>query len=228
MFISQDFSYIKASEMKLIDSGYGKMSVHSVHFDRHFTEEKKENNRKTFQTMTTEEWNKHCLEISKSFDKPLREILSVLVGRYNIHQVSTETSTMKHYRSDWDLFFYSNKGWNGNEHMDCFRLSFNDKRSVEQNMKLLEEIISIVKTLDYENIGCRIQYDAWIDKKKVEETAKDICENLLGEFINYNGMVGKIKVVGEYNGNKEYGFFKKNARNKYYRISYGDILSMNI
>lgn len=228
MFISQDFSYVKVSEMKLIDSGYGKMSVHSVHFDRHFSEERKEQNRQLAQKMTTEEWNKHCEEISKSFDKPLREIVSVLADKYNIHQVSQETSTMKHYTSDWDLYFYSNKGWNGREHMDYFSLSFNDKRSPEQNMKLLEEIVAIVKTLDYENIGCRIQYDAWIDTKKVEETAKVICENLLDKFINYNGMVGKIKVVNETNGSKEYGFFKKNARNKYYRISYSDILAMNI
>lgn len=228
MFISQDFSYVKASEMKLIDSGYGKMSVHSIHFGRHFSEEQKEKNRKLFETMSREEWSKHCDEVAESLSKPLNEILNVFVDKYDIHQVSPETSTMEHYRSDWDLYFYSNKGWNGREYMDSFEFSFNTKRSPEQNMKLLEEIVDILKTLDYENIGCRIQYDAWIDTQKVEETAKVICENLVGKFINYNGMIGKIKVVSEDNGDKEYGFFKKNARNKYYRISYTEILAMNI
>ena len=112
--------------------------------------------------------------------------------------------------------------------MTHFNLSFNDRRSPKQNMELLKEIICIVKTMEYENIGCCIQYDAIIDEKKVEEEAKTICENLVGKFINYCGMAGKIKVVREENGIKEYGFFKKNARNKYYHISNVEILAMNM
>ena len=112
--------------------------------------------------------------------------------------------------------------------MTYFKLNFNKERSPEQNMTLLDEIISLVETMEYENIGCRIQYDAVIDNERVETEAKTICERLVGKFIDYHGMTGKIKVVREENGIKEYGFFKKNARNKYYSISNVDILAMNM
>lgn len=228
MYIKHDYSYINSNEHKLMDNGYGKMTVHSIHFDRHYSEEQKAKNRAIAETMTREEWNRHCDEISKSFDKPLKDILSVFTSKYNIHQVSEETSTLSHYKSDWDLHFYSNRGWNGKDYMDYFKLSFNDNRTVEQNVKLLEEIIAIVESLEYENIGCRIQYDAAIEEKKVEESGKSICEMLIGKFIDYHGMTGKIKIVSDRNGNIDYGFFKKNAKNKYYHISYMEILAMNI
>ena len=228
MYINHDYSYITSNERKLIDNGYGKITVHSVHFDRHYSEERKAENRQLAETLTKEEWNERCDRIAKSFDKPMNDILSVFVSKYNIHQVSEETSTMSHYKSDWDLYFYSNRGWNGKNHMDYFNLSFNNNRSPEHNMKLLEKIIAIVESLEYENIGCRIQYDAAIEEKKVEDSGKSICEMLLGKFIDYHGMIGKIKVVSDKDGNTSYGFFKKNARNKYYPISYMEILAMNI
>lgn len=228
MYINHDYSYISKNEHKLINYGYGKMTVHSIHFDRHYSEEQKEKNRQLAESITREEWNKHCDKIAKSFDQLMKDILSVFVSKYNIHQVSEETSTMEHYRSDWDMYFYSNRGWNGKNYMDYFSLSFNEKRNPEQNMKLLEEIIAILKILEYENIGCRIQYDAAIETKKVEEMGKNICEMLIGKFIKYHNMIGKIKVVYESNESKEYGFFKKNARNKYYPVSYMEILAMNI
>lgn len=228
MYINKDYSYIKASETMLIENGYGKMTVHSIHFNRHYTEEQKERNRQLAESMTREEWNKHCDKVAESFAKPMTEILERFVSKYNIHQVSKETSTMEHYTSDWDLYFWSDRGWNGNDYMTCFNLSFNTDRTPEQNMKLLEEIISFIETMEYENIGCRIQYDAFIDEKKVEEKVKTICENLVGKFIEYCGMTGKIKVVREENGIKEYGFFKKNARNKYYHISNTEILVMSM
>ena len=228
MYINHDYSCISSDELKLIDSGYGQMSVHSLNFGRHYSEGQKAKNRQVSKTMTTQEWNKCCEQIAESFDKPLMEILSVFVSKYDIHQVSEETSTMEHYKSDWDMYFWSNRGWNNKDYMDCFSLTFNDKRSPEQNMKLLEEIVAILESFEYENIGCRIQYNAVIDEKKVEETGKSICENLIGKFINYCGITGKIKSVQNRDGNIGYGFFKKNARKYYYPISYTEIVSMNI
>ena len=224
MYISKDFSYINANETMLMNNGYGKLSVHSIHFDRHYSEEQMEKNREIAESMTREEWNKHCDEIAEGFAKPLNEILEKFLSKYSIYQASENVS----YDSDWDLFFWSDRGWNKKDFMTHFSLTFNDNRSPEQNMELLEEIISLVETMEYENIGCRIQYDAVIDENKVTEEAKTICESLVGKFIDYCGMTGKIKVVREENGIKEYGFFKKNARNKYYSISNTEILAMNM
>ena len=224
MYIKKDFSYISANETMLMDKGYGKMSVHSIHFDRHYSEEQKEKNREIAESMTREEWSKHCDEIAEGFAKPLNEILEKFLSKYSIYQASENVS----YDSDWDLFFWSDRGWNGKDFMTHFKLNFNKERSPEQNMILLDEIISLVETMEYENIGCRIQYDAVIDNERVETEAKTICERLVGKFIDYHGMTGKIKVVREENGIKEYGFFKKNARNKYYSISNVDILAMHM
>lgn len=224
MYISKDFSYINANETMLMDKGYGIMSVHSIHFDRHYSEEQKEKNRQLAESMTREEWSKHCDRIAESFAKPLNEILEKFLRKYSIYQASENIS----YDSDWDLFFWSDRGWNGKDFMTHFKLNFNKERSPEQNLILLDEIISLVETMEYKNIGCRIQYDVVIDNERVETEAKTICERLVGKFIDYHGMIGKIKVVRDENGIKEYGFFKKNARNKYYSISNVDILAMNI
>ena len=154
----------------------------------------------------------------------MNEILEKFLNKYSIYQAFENVS----YDSDWDLFFWSDRGWNGKDFMTHFKLNFNKERSPEQNMTLLDEIISLVETMEYENIGCRIQYDAVIDNERVETEAKTICERLVDKFIDYHGMTGKIKVVREENGIKEYGFFKKNARNKYYSISNTEILAMNM
>lgn len=228
MNIKHDYSYITGNENKLIENGYGKLSIHSLIFDRYFTEERKEQNRKLAESMNNEQWSKHCDEISKELSISLNEILQVFINKYNIHQVSEETSTTEHYRSDWDLFFYSNRGWNNKDYFDYFTLSFNTKRTPEQNINLLNNIIPILEKMEYENIGCRIQYDAVINEEKIKIKAIEICESLLNKFINYRGMEGKIKVVKEENNIKEYGFFKKNARNRYYQISNADLVAMEI
>ena len=228
MYIEKDFSYISTNETMLMDKGYGKMSVHSIHFDRHYSEEQMEKNRLLAESMTREEWSKHCDSIAESFAKPMEEIVKQFTSKYDIYQACEYTGKKISFDSDWDLFFWSDRGWNGKDFMTHFKLNFNKERSPEQNMTLLDEIISLVETMEYENIGCRIQYDAVIDNAKVETEAKTICERLVGKFIDYHGMTGKIKVVRDENGIKEYGFFKKNARKKYYRISNVDILAMNM
>ena len=228
MYISKDFSYINANETMLMDNGYGKLSVHSTHFDRHYSEEQKEKNREIAESMTREEWSKHCDEIAEGFAKPMEEIVKQFASKYDIYQACEYTGKKISFDNDWDLFFWSDRGWNGKDFMTHFKLNFNKERSPEQNMTLLDEIISLVETMEYENIGCRIQYDAVIDNERVETEAKTICERLVGKFIDYHGMTGKIKVVREENGIKEYGFFKKNARNKYYSISNTEILAMNM
>lgn len=228
MEIKHDYSYINNTDMLLMNKGYGTMAVHSIHFDRSYTEEQKAENSRFYESVTDDEWAQHCEEIGRLFSKAMNEILNVFKGKYDIHQVSEETSTLKHFSSDWDLFFWSDRGWNGKDYMTHFSLTFNDKRSPEQHMGLLAEILPMVEQMKYENIKCRVQYTAVIDQGKVEEEAKAICEMVLGSFVRYHGMIGKIKVIGENNGLKEYGFFKKRAKTRYYKVSYRDILASEL
>jgi hypothetical protein len=63
MYIKKDFSYISTNETMLMDKGYGKMSVHSIHFDRHYSEEQMEKNR--------------LLELEKDLDCMLFKVIVV-------------------------------------------------------------------------------------------------------------------------------------------------------
>lgn len=224
MYIKEDYSYITKNERLLIERGYGKLTVHSIHFDRYFTEKEKENNFQISKVSTAEERSNYCDELSRKLSISMNDIIEKIAKKHTIYQFSEDVK----YNTDWDLYFYSNEGWNEKNYMDYFRLSFNHKRSVKENMKLLKEIISIVNLMEYKNIYCRVQYDADIDKDKVEKEAKAICERVLGKFINLYGITGKIKLINEENGRKEYGFFKKNARTKYYEIPNIDLLAMNL
>lgn len=233
MNISRDYSYIKGFERKLIDASYGKMTVHSLHFDRYVSEEQKEINRKFFEGMTEVERNNYYknaefAEIQEAFGKSLREVLDIFIGKFDIHQVSAETSTAAHYRSDWDLFFWSDRGWNGKEYMSCFSLTFNENRTAEQNMILLDKIISILEASENEKVSCRVQYDAVIDEKAVAAIARKVFDGITGKFVSWRGYEGKIKIVSTEGGETEYGFFKKGSKKRYYEITNADLVAMNL
>lgn len=119
MYIKHDYSYL-GYEKGLIDKGYADLDIHSLHFDRYFTEEEKENNKKLADILNnnSEEWNKHCDNISKMINQKLIPIIEMLNNRYDIHQYTEEKCGMKHYKNNWDLFFYSNKGWNKKDYFD--------------------------------------------------------------------------------------------------------------
>lgn len=85
-----------------------------------------------------------------------------------------------------------------------------------------------IERMNKHRIGCRIQYNAVLDKEKIERETKEICEKLTGKFITYCGIEGKIKVVDEVNNYKTYGFFRKGARSKYYKVSNTEILAMKL
>ena len=225
MFVKHDMSYVGDTANKLLEKGYADLTVHSLWFDRYFTEEQKMKNRELGSSMSVEEWSAYCDNISKSLEQPMKEVLKKFVERYDIHQVSEETSTMTHYKSDWDLFFHSNRGWNGKTWMDSFDLTFNKDRTAEQNMKLLDEILLLLETLEYDNIYCRVQYTALYDEKNLAEEGIRICEELAGKVIYYCGYEGKIKEVPSSQGVKEFGFFKKSAKRKYFPVKYSTVIA---
>lgn len=233
MNISRDYSYIKGFETKLIDAGYGKMTVHSLHFDRYVSDEQKEINRKFFEGMTETERNNYYKSaefeaVQEAFGKSLRDVLDIFIGKFDIHQVSAETSTNAHYGSDWDLFFWSDRGWNGKEYMSCFSLTFNDNRTAEQNMILLDKIVAILESTENEKVSCRIQYDAVIDEKAVAEAARKVFDGIAGKFVSWSGYEGKIKIVSTEDSETEYGFFKKGSKKRYYKITNADLVTMSL
>lgn len=231
MYIKHDYSYITASSEKLAQHGFGKQTVFSLTLGRYFSEAERQENSRIANSCTREEWSARCDALSKSLDKPLTEIMKVLCQKYDIHQTSPETDTIKHYRSEWDLFFWSNRGWNGQDHMDTVQLTFNDERPIEYRAKVLETLLLMLEEMEYKNIGCRIQYCIILDDKKIFETAESVYnEALAGKFLRYNGLEGKIKIIGKdrVSGENCYGFFRKGAKTKYYPISSAEIVLMGL
>lgn len=231
MYIKHDYTYIAASSERLAKNGFGKQTVFSLTLGRYFTEAERQENSRIANSCTREEWSERCDAFSKSLDKPLSEIMKILCEKYDIHQTTQEKSSIQHYKSDWDLFFWSNRGWNGQDHMDTIQLTFNSERPIEYREKILEELLPMLEKMEYKNIGCRVQYCIILDDKKIFETAESVYnEALAGKFLRYDGFEGKIKIVGKdrVSGENCYGFFRKGAKKKYYPISSAEIVLMGL
>lgn len=203
---------------KLIKKGLADLVIYSLIFDRYFTEEEIEDNRTQSHILDEEDYTKRCESCSYEIYTQMYPIMDIIDGKYNLHQYKEETCSMDHYRSDWDLYFYSNRGWNGRDYYDYVVISLNEKRPIGDNQKLTDELLGMLKSIDVKNISCRVQYTVKIHGEELHALSNTICEKLLGQFIDYEGMTGKIKLVNEFEGVKYYGFFKKGARNTYYKI----------
>ena len=217
MKITENKTYVSSSDEKLIERGLADLTVYSLNFDRFFTEEEKEENSRQAKGLDRDQWSQRCDEFSERIHEQLFPIIDFLSKKYNVHQYKENTS-MEHYKSNWDLFFYSNRGWNGKDYYDHFKLSFNTNRTILENTKLANEIVELLKSIDVKNVSCSIQYSAEKHKKEIHEIATRLCEEFVGKFIEYLGMTGKIKVVNEFEGGKYYGFFEKGKRVRYYAI----------
>jgi len=214
MNIKHDCSYI-GNGQQLIEKGFAEIDIHSLNFDRFYTEEQKAHNYETSFTMSNEERNIFCDRISKEIHAKLLPIVELLNSKYKLYQYNEDIS----YNSNWDLFFYSNKGWNGKDYFDYMKISFNEKRTVIERMELMNEVVEILKSIDVQGIQCSIQYSVKKYEDAIHEAAKPLCKKLEGQFINYGGTIGKIKEVqDQYKGNV-YAFFKKGAKTKGHIVS---------
>lgn len=146
-------------------------------------------------------------------NRQLNKIEEHLKENYNVYQLNTESRNA-------ELFWYSNEGWNNKETYDFFNISMNNKNenTTDENIKFLSGFVDGISDLNLPNIQCRIQYTLRLSDD-ISEKAKTIVESLNGEWIEYNGMTGKLKLVGE-----QVAFFKKRARSKYYEISDKEVI----
>lgn len=204
MKIKHDYSYLNDGE-KLIDRGYAELDIHSINFGKYFTEEIKNNNRMIANTLSREEWGKHCDNAKIETEKQLQKIIEILGSKYSMYGYNE-----KNYKSDWDLFLSMRSAY--------MQIPFNKNRSVEQNKQLLNELLELIEGIDNNHLECTVQYTARKNEDKIESDANNIIEKLLEKPITYKGMEGRIKLVEEHENFKKYGFFKKRARVKYYEI----------
>lgn len=225
MNIIHDYTYISNGlDNKLLLLGYAQLSVYSIHFSRRFVNEQIEVNKRASETLHQDEWGIRMETLCKEIGVGLSDLAYKLNEKYDIHQIDKEKSTSEHYRSDWDLFFWSNKGWNNKDYIDTFSLNLNRRRTVEANAKLVQEILEFVGSIDINNVECRVQYSLVVDEKRVQEDALKEIHKVLGQFVVHNGMFGKYRLISANKGNEEYGFFRKGSKSKFYSIDMYQVL----
>lgn len=212
MKIKHNYSYMVNKE--LIDLGYAKMDVKALIFDKFFTEEQKSKNQIMHRTFSREKITEISNNRTIEFTEELNFLIDDISKSYSIYN-KNETE----FKNNWDLFLYDNAGWNQSKYYDFLRLDFNKKRSVEENMELLEDLIKIVELYDTEKIECTVQYVTRVNEEKLEKKSLELCEKLQGKTIELMGMKGKIKLIREGREFNEYGFFKSRARKKYYPMN---------
>lgn len=122
------------------------------------------------------------------------------------------------------MHFYSNRGWNGKEWYDRIQLCFNDKLEQDRNNQILNELIVLIDGMELKNVACRVQYKTVTDDEKLYTDATKRYKDLERKFVSLRGVVGKIKEVGENNGKKQYGFFKKGASKCYNPLSEAELI----
>lgn len=210
MIITHNHSYVN---YELINLGYAALDVHSLNFDRYYTEAEKEENRIVSAGLSPEERSAMCESVGRIICERMESMMGTLNSRFDICQYNKDIRYGKH-----DLHFYSNRGWNGKEWYDHIQLSLNDKRGSKENEMLLSEILEFVDSLELQNVKCRVQYQSKVDNAKLHDDSLKVCGKVEGKFIAYKGSLGKIKCIGEECGKKQYGFFKKGARSNYYSI----------
>lgn len=218
MLITHDYQYTNKT---LIENGYASIGIHSLNFDKHFTEEEKEQNSQFAKQYGTnsQEWSDRCEQSGIEICEQMESMMKILNEKYSISQYNPQVEYEKH-----DLYFYSNRGWNGKKWYDHIQLSFNDKLDVNRNKQMLNELLDLIAGMELKNVSCRVQYDTVTDDEKLYTDAAKMCKDLEGKFVSLMGTVGKIKEVGEYNGKKSYGFFKKGARRYYHPLSSQEII----
>lgn len=212
MQITEDYTH---TNTHLIEAGYAELTVHSLRFDRFYTEEEKEQNRQAAESMTVEEWHNRCEESSKEIYRQMMEIIPLFEKCGIIYRVVPVTN-YGYYESSNNLHFYSNKGWNGRDYFDYFTLSFDKNKPAEEIITFKNEFVSMLENtnVDTPNIRCIVKYADKPNEKKLAEDAEIICKKLEGKTIEYGNMKGKIKRLGDC-----WTFWKLRAKRTYYLLT---------
>lgn len=226
MYIKEDYSYILEGDSKLIDSGLGRVRVHSVHFDRYFTDEEKKRNHKEALSLSKEAWGKSCTDFSKRLEVVMKDILSrFTTGEFLIYHIPNADGTTVSYKDAWDLYYMSGID---REYLDYFSLTFNQKRSASEEEILLKKVLAIAKEFpEDKQVYCRVQYRADIDQERVNAMAKECFQLIENKPITYRGMRGTIRLVRSENAER-YAFFKKRARTSCYPVGARELVAMCI
>ena len=133
--------------------------IREIQFSHWFSDERKEKNGKLADTMTREEWSKHCDDSVKRGAKMIDDFLEYLGARYTIYQYNTTD-----YKKDYTYFAYRT------ENKDTLTLTFNHKRPIKDIIYDMENLVRIVEEFeDYEYFGDDEDISVWVKLNSIEE-----------------------------------------------------------
>jgi hypothetical protein len=225
IIISEDKSYLSAIDLLSIEKGIAKLGIHSIRFSAELTEEQRQENRRMSDILTREQWSERCDQHKKNIGQKIEKVINLINENYVIYQYLNES--INYSKGDWDLFFWCNCNKDNSRDMSYVTLNTNKKRTIEQQITDINNVLELIKTVECDSIGVDIQYTVEYDKEKVKEIVTAQYQIIKDKFISYLGSMGKIKEVGtSYKGDICYGFFKKGASKKYYQVSDSTFLQM--
>jgi len=224
MLITQD-RMVGDVDRKLVNHGYGKIVVHSLKIGVYYTKEQLDENVRTRDILSPEDWLKGGEDYRIDFHKKVLALLNRIHEKHYLYQFEQGSDTnggRDRYRSgDYDLFFYSNKGWNGKDYFDYVSLTVNDKKTDEENALILADVIQVLESADISCASCCIQYHAVLDRELINCEVRALYDKVGEKLLTqYHGVTGKLKMMDSEHeeGRVFYGFFKKGSRKRYYPV----------
>ena len=206
-----------------LGNGYAKPGIHSLIIDREYVD-KKNLGDKNLDEMTTLEWIDHCEEIRKGTAIKIESLLNFLLKEYSIYQYPNCDSIP--YKSNWDMFFWCNGGKDGKD-LSYITLSCNEQRSNEEQLQTFHKVLESIKKHGYAGLDVRIQYKVVYDEEGLKHAAKEKYKKIRNKYVEFNGMVGKVKFL-ENDGCDGYCFFPKWSHKRAYKVSNVELALINI
>jgi hypothetical protein len=196
--IKQDYSYLNNEDNLLIEKGFANYGIYHIRLSINFQQRER-----------------------------IHAFMELLASKYQICQYNMDNYG-KH-----DLFFWCNDQRNrigvleaekNDRDYSYVTLKANDK----YDMSIYQEVCNLSEDNGYDDIEIALQYTCIKDKEQIKQRAKEYYETIKDQWTKYWNMDGKIKAVDYGNGNIEYRFFKKRAKNHFYRMSCTDLCLMAI
>jgi len=227
MHIREDKTYISQLDLKLIEKGYSELKCRSVNLEKTYSNEQGLKNRALFEKSSKEERIEIQNKEGELFSRKICAISEQLNKEFVMYQYKKDRKDLPFGTDAWELFYYSNKGWNNKDYPDFVRLSFNERKSYEEMDADYERLLKSIKNQSIDDeVTIKLHMYARGNKEKIKIEALVFLQGKTNKFFVWNGSIGKIKEVPFDTGEVAYGFFEKNAKKKYWKLSYEQILEM--
>lgn len=137
--IREDKSYLSKIDLLAIEKGIAKLDINSIRMEREISKKERIENKKLFETLSKEEWERLCYNKKRRASLIIKPIIDILDKNFIIYQYKKKIS----YNDVYDLFF--------NGDINCLssaRISFNGKKSLEERQNDINQVINCLKKID--------------------------------------------------------------------------------